>query len=325
VITLGLIGAGRWGRRIARTLESVPGCRLKYIAARSTRTLNDLPGAYVKTTRWTDFLTRDDLDGVIIATPGSTHAEIARELVRLHLPTFIEKPLATTLRDARAIERAAVKARTLVFVGHVHLYNPAYLKTKELTQRAGKVRFIMSEGMNHGPVREDMSVLWDWAPHDLSMTLDLLGTTPVAVQAWGQRTLRPRTRLDDVVQLRLRFRGGEEVFSMFSWLSPEKRRRFTVVGERDAILFDDTAQRKITLYKNVGPLRRGDTVVRQPTVTHPHYSALSPLQCELRAFVASIRTGVVSPRSNVHFGVATVRIMDAAERSIARGGRWISL
>lgn len=307
-LTLALIGTGRWGTNIRRTLADLPGCQLKYAETRG----------------WRQLLGAPDLNGVLIATPGSTHAKIARPFIERGIATFIEKPLTTSLRDARALQRAAARSGALVVVGHVHLYNPAYTAAKHAARRAGRIRFIMGEGMNNGPYRVDMSCLWDWAPHDLAMALHLLGTRPLAVQAQASALLRPRTRLYDMGSLHVRFAGGTEFFGVYSWLAPTKRKRFTIVGTTSAVVFDDTAERKVTVHRGLGPRVRGRVVTRlEPAVWYPPYGSTPALTAELRAFLTCIRTGR-PPRSDLDQGLATVRILDAAERSIASGGRWIS-
>lgn len=308
MLKLALVGAGRWGVNIRQTLATFADVRLAYVVERGWRALLRVP----------------DLDGVIIATPASTHARIAQPFVTRGIPTFIEKPLTSSLRDALALQRAARQSGALVFVGHVHLYNPAYLKAKSLARRAGRLRFLYAEGMNNGPFRDDISALWDWAPHDVAVALDLLGAEPTAVQAWGLKTLRPRTNLHDLAMFRLLFPSGIQVFCTESWLMPEKRKRLTIVGTKNTIVFDDAAERKVTLYRKMGPTVRGAQVRRQePTVSFPAYSKEPPLKRELAAFLYCLRTGR-PPRTNLDHGLATVRILEALERSLRRKGELVT-
>lgn len=308
-LTLALIGAGRWGSNIRRTLNNLPGCRLKYVLTRA----------------WRELLAAHDLDGVLVATPASTHAEIALPFIKRGIPTFIEKPLTVTLPDALRIERAARRAKSLVFVGHVHLYNPAYEAVRKLLPRLGDIRFLMSEGMNNGPFRTDMSALWDWAPHDLALALDLLHEQPISVAASAATVLRPRTNLHDIATLHVRFMGDVSLFGMYSWLAPEKRKCLTIVGTRSTIVFDDTAKHKVSFYEHLGPAVHRGTVVRQePHVTHPSYGATPSLTAELSAFLTMIRTKK-PPRSPLSQGIQTVEILAAADRSIRAGGREVPL
>lgn len=309
LVTLALIGAGRWGTNIRRTIERLPAARL----------------VAVRTREWRDLLRRDDLDGVLIATPASTHAHIALPFIERGISTFIEKPLTVNLPDALRLQRVAARRRALVFVGHVHLYNPAYQTLKSLLPHLGRIRWVLGEGMNNGPFRDDISCLWDWAPHDLAMALDLFGETPTAVRASGTTLLRPKTRLHDVATLELRFPQGKRFLGVYSWLAPEKRKKLTVVGARDTIVFDDAAEHKVSLYERMGPtVRRGAVTRQEPRATHPPYADTPSLTAELSAFLAMIRTKRPPP-SPLAQGLQTIEILDAAERSMAAGGREVQV
>ncbi len=357
MINLALIGLGRWGTNIWRTLNDIKGCQIKYVCEikelslwlledlsqprrswippkaglarpegglerrRSARTLTRKEAGVKVLDDYKQLLAADDLDGVIIATPGSTHAKIALPFIKKGIPTFIEKPLTTSLADALTLQPAAKKARAIIFIGHIHLYNPAYVKAKQLAKKSGNIRYLFFEGMNNGPYRDDMSALWDWAPHDIAMALDLLGSKPKTVQAWGASLLRPQTNLYDFVQIKLEFPNKVPVFITNSWLAPEKRKRLTIVAYNDTVVVDDTAQQKIALYKNMGPhVTRGAVYHQLPKISHPSYGNQLPLKQELLAFIKAIRTKQ-QPITNLTQGLDVVKIIAAAEKSIALNGR----
>ncbi len=308
-IRIALIGRGRWGKNIEKTLRTLPQCTLAYTKEQDYRAL----------------LTKKDIDAVIIATPGSTHARVALPFVKRGMPVFIEKPVAISVADAEKLKHAAEQSGSLVFAGHLHHYNPAYIKTKELAQKIGKIRFMVAEGSNNGPYRDDMSALWDWAPHDIYMMVDVVGSMPKSVQAWGTSFLRPRTALHDVGYIKLNFKNGVIGFIFNSWLFPEKRKKLTLVGEKSSIVFDDTALQKIALYKNMGPGVTKKTVVQKtPRVSSPAYPKTLPLFVELKAFLETVRSRK-KPKTNIQEGLAVVKILAAAEKSIQRGGRAIHI
>lgn len=335
MLRVGLFGLGRWGTNILNTLKTMEGVEVAFAydpmknpsfppLVRGERTpfppaKGDLPAGQA------------GVQGVIVATPGSTHAEVALPFIKAGIPTYIEKPLTLSMADARKLERAAKKSGALIFCGHLHLYNPAYQVAKQHAQHAGKLRYISFEGMNNGPFRDDMSAMWDWASHDVYLAMDLLGgQLPKSVQAWGIAALRPKTNLYDFSLIKMMFAGGVEAISMTSWLSPEKRKNVTIVGESDSIVFDDTlSSNKVTLYKGLVPGltspdkgRRGGVLRQEPTVSYPSYSEKSPLQAELEAFIDAIKTGQ-QPRTGLPEGVAVVRVLAAAEKSIALDGKRI--
>ncbi|MDP3726220.1 MAG: Gfo/Idh/MocA family oxidoreductase [bacterium] len=299
-LRIALIGRGRWGRNIEKTLRGLSQCTLAYVAERDYRAL----------------IAKKDIDAVIVATPGSTHARVALPFIKRSLPVFIEKPLTTNLRDAGMIKKAAEKSGSLIFVGHLHHYNPAYLKTKELIQKIGKIRFMVAEGSNNGPYRNDMSALWDWAPHDIYMMVDLVGSLPKSLQAWGVSSLRPKTILHDIGYIKLNFKNGVTGFIFNSWLFPEKRKKLTVVGEKSSIVFDDTASQKVTLYKNMGPqIIKKSVIQKEPKILYPKYDTASPLTAELKAFISAVQNGT-KPKTGIQEGLTIVKTLDAAEKSI---------
>lgn len=290
MVTLGLIGVGRWGTNILRTLEGIGE-----VEVLSYDGQNPPPLLFIKRS----------VDGVLIATPGSTHAEIALPFIKIGVPTFIEKPMTTSPADAQKIKRLA---KGIVMVGHVHLYNPAFLKAKELVKKKiGKIHLLRFEGRNDGPIRDDMSVLWDWGPHGVSMMLNLLGKAPTHAQAWGYSRLRRRAKLYDAVEARLFFPGNMEGTLSMSWLSPEKRVKLTAIGSKASVIFDDGAVNKVALY-------------RKGKVTHLSYNKQPPLKLELEAFIKSIKTKK-QPLTDVNNGLKVVKILAAADKSITLDGK----
>lgn len=305
---IAVIGKGRWGKNIIATLEKLPEAAI----------------AYIETKNYKKLLTKKDIDAVVIATPASTHTDIALPFIKQGFPVFIEKPMTASLADAKRLKAAAQKSGSLVFVGHIHIYNPAYKKAKELVKKIGRIRFLYGEGSNNGPYRNDVSAMWDWAPHDIAMMLDIIGSKPVSVQAWGISTLRPKTKLHDAAYIKLTFQDGIIGLIFNSWLFPEKRKRLTIVGEKSTIVFDDTAEQKIIFYKNMGPLlkkKKGAVEVlrKEPEVIRPPCSGDSPLTLELKAFLNSIKTKE-KPKTGINEGVAVVEVLEAAEKSIAQSG-----
>ncbi len=288
-----LVGLGKWGKNIKKTLEELP----------------DFAGGFVEA---------KEAEAVIVATPGSTHAEVALPFIKQGLPVFIEKPMTTSLRDALRLEKATRQhggRASLVFVGHLHLYNPAFLKAKELVKKAGKIRYVSFEGMNWGPFRSDMSAMWDWAPHDIAMALELFGKS-TSIQAWGEydwATLKLETPSQVSPLVRGRSRRGQNFFITIhvSSLSSEKRKKMMVAGEKYSVIFDDTADQKVSIYE------RGQ-------VSYPSYEKTMPLTAELTAFIQMIKTKK-KPKTDIQNGVEVVRILDAAERSMKKNGKPVKL
>ena len=281
-LRLGLIGRGRWGRNIERTLASFPDVSVVPVAKGAARP--------------------DALDGVLIATPSATHAEIALPYIEAGIATFIEKPMATSLRDAERIRDAAARSGAPVFVGHIYLHHPAFLAALALLPELGPVRSLICEGANDRP-RADSSVLWDWLPHDLSMARAIFGCDADGARAWK---LLGDTHAEVAVA---EFQFGEAgVVSMTSWHSPIRTRRVTIVCDKAVAVFDDKADAKLAVHR------------KDDAIWYPEHSDEPPLTCELGAFLRTLRSGKPDV-SDLETGVAVVRAIAAAERSIELGGQ----
>ena len=287
-----VIGKGRWGKRIAATLQPLPECAVSYIVSRDYKKL----------------LKKKDIDAVIVATPSKTHATIALPFIQKNIPTFIEKPLATSMKNALRLLRATRKNKTIVFVGHTQLYNPAYQTTKRLLKTLGNIHSVTTEGGNHSP-EKDVSVLWEWGPHEVYVALDLFGSKPRHVQAWS-------IQKDKTVCMRLAFKHTT-IFTMNSWEFGEKRRRVVINGARGSIVFDDIQDKKVTLYRNSktsGKLK----------ISYPSYAKALPLTLELKAFLHSVRTKT-QPKTGIQNGLDVVHILESAEKSILNNGSPVSI
>jgi predicted dehydrogenase len=286
VTRLGLIGRGKWGRNVERTLLSLPGVSVVAI------------GKAVPPRR--------DIDGILIATPSATHADLALPYIEAGIAVFIEKPMATSLRDAKRIQDAAIRSHSAVFVGHIHLHNPAFVALQTVLPRLGAIRYVLCESANDCP-RADSSVLWDWLPHDLSRARALFGSDPVSVQAWS--LTGPQSCQAAIARYRY---GTASLVSTMSWLSPVRRQTMTITGERGVIIFDDKAERKLVVHDDAG------------NTSYPTYGDELPLTQELRAFLDVVRGGSVDA-PHIALGIAIAKAIEAADQSIAGDGAPIKI
>ncbi len=301
MLHIALYGRGRWGSAIKRTLDSMPDVSVTVVGRGS-----EAPS---------------DIDGAIIATPISTHVELAMPFIREGIPVLIEKPLTDSFRAAKQLIATAKKSRSLVQVGHIHLHNPAFKKVQELVPTLGGIRYLYFEGTNNGPFRNDASVLWDWLPHPLSMAIQLLKSEPLQVQAWGFSFLHPRSQLYDLGIVKYDFPKSVALICSVNWLNPEKRTKMTIVGKHSSLVHTDTDQQKIALYENMGPGVKGTQVTHQvPSITHPSYAPGWPLEHELRAFLEAIQKKQ-RDRAELDLGAKIVTCIEAAQNSAKKGGK----
>jgi predicted dehydrogenase len=243
-VSLGLIGAGRWGARDIATLATLPGVRLARVASRNPATAALLPAGCKLGGDWRALCRDAAIDGVIVATPPALHAQMALEAMRAGKAVLIEKPLALSGAEARALRDEAARLGALVLVEHTHLYSEAYRELKRLGATLGALRRMDSEGGSSGPVRPDVSALWDYGPHDLAMVLDLADAEIGSLRAW--REARAPSG-GEAVAIRLAFANGAEAAIRVSNVARAKVRRFSAAYERGELVYDDLAPAKLTL------------------------------------------------------------------------------
>lgn len=299
--TLALIGTGRWGKNYINAINNLSSC--------------ELPDTFIKTSNYKDLFAFDNIQGVIIATPSSTHFKIAKEFLERGFNVLIEKPVTTNYKDALKLYKIAKKHKNIVMVGHVFLYNPAFLRIKKLIKSIGKIKYISTEGMNYGPIRTDVSALWDWGPHDISMAIDLLKSLPEEVSGYGVNVLLPNTAFYDMCNLKLKFPNNVFVFINIGWLSPVKKRHMTIVGERATIVFDDTIEKKIAVIRNS----------KTKEIDYLPFPKESPLSEEISSFVNLIRNKEKTNKSGLKMGLDVVKVLEACEKSMQSNGKIIKI
>lgn len=319
--TLALIGAGQWGKNFISTIKTIPNCHLKYICAQSEETLKSLSDEYIKLRDYRNLFKYSDIDGIIIATPGSTHFEIARSLLEKSYNLFIEKPLTIDYKQALELKKIYdnLSKKCVVLIGHMDLYNPAFIRLKEFIKDIGRIQYLTFEGLNNGPFRSDISVLWDWGPHGVSCALDIIKDEVKEVSAWAVNSLRPNSNLYDLVFIRLHFKNGATVFIKVSWLSPIKKREIVVVGSESSLVYDNLAPKKVIYFENIAPTYQKDNFIkREPKISYPSYSSEAALKLEILEFIKSIDNGT-KPKTDLNQAIKVVKILSLVEESI-RGG-----
>ena len=327
-VPLGLIGTGDWGRNLLRNLARAG--ELRAICDQRPEALAPLRALYPAARTLTDpeALIRDpDIEAVAIATTSSTHYALARAALEAGKHVFVEKPLAQSSREAAHLVELAGARGLVLMVGHLLLYHPAVEKLRELKRNGdlGEIRYLYTQRLNLGKIRQDENALWSFGPHDVSVILDLVEQLPVRVWAAGHAYLQ--SDLEDVVFVHLEFATGQIAHIHLSWLDPHKIRRLTVVGERKMAVFDDMeATEKVRIYdkgvrgvagetleyKDALTLRFGDILI-------PQLVMQEPLELECKDFVAAIRERR-APRASGKDGLRVVQVLEAAAHSLAGGG-----
>lgn len=328
----GVIGAGSWGKNHVRTIAGMADVELTAICDSSPAIREKLskqyPGAFV-TDSIDEVLRR--VDAVIVATPARTHATVGLQAIEAGIPTLVEKPFALTVQDAERLADLAERRSVPLLVGHLLEYHPVIERLKAMIEdeSLGKIYYLYAQRVNLGQVRPDENALWSFGPHDVSVALFLLGESPVTVSAQGHSYLQKG--IEDIVFLHMTFQSGVMAHVQMSWLDPHKERRLTVVGSRQMAVFDDMASReKLRIYdKGIDrPPEYGSygesLTIREGDIFIPRVANTEPLSAQLQHFVRVARKEI-EPRADARDGVRTVRVLEAASRSLAQGGAPISV
>jgi predicted dehydrogenase len=283
----------------------------------------------IRTTEDYRHLLSSDVDAVVIATPVSTHHSLAMEALKAGKHVLVEKPLAATVKDAVEIAETADELGLVAMVGHTFQYNPAVNVVRDLIVRGeiGKVHYINSTRVNLGLFQPDINVMWDLAPHDISIMLHILDSAPIEVRAYGNAYVQRKRRIHDVAYMCVHFPEDILVNMHLSWLDPVKVRRVTVVGSEKMLVYDDVSEDKVILFdKGVEMLPDPYSVekfhlsYRRGTETVVSYEWQEPLRAECEAFVNWIETGRVSA-SSAWVGVKVVQVLETAQKSLFNGGK----
>jgi len=328
VTRVAIVGAGAWGRNLVRAFSRLGDGTLAVVCDTDPRSLASAAGVAPGARRLASFdeALSSGVDAVVVATPSPTHHRLALAALEAGKHVLVEKPLALSSRDAEQLAGEARRRGLVLMVGHLLLYHPAVRRMRELIDAGelGEVHYLYSQRVNLGQVRKDENALWSLAPHDIAVMLFLLGEEPAEVSAVGGAYLQPG--IPDVVFLNARFQRDRMAQVQLSWLDPHKIRKTTVVGSRKMVVFDDmeSAEKlrvydkgvdrnpKAVSYNEFLTLRWGDILI-------PKVRMEEPLLVECRHFLECVREGK-TPISGAEQGLAVVRILEAAQVSLDRGG-----
>jgi predicted dehydrogenase len=323
---VGVIGAGYWGPKHARNFAELAGARLAMVADLDERRLVAVRQRHAGLRTTTDFremLTSSDVDAVVVATPASTHARIAREVLLAGKHVLVEKPLAISADEAEDLIRVADFSGRVLMVGHTFLYHPAVRALHDIVQRGelGEIYYAHAQRLNLGLFQRDINVLWDLVPHDLSILMYVLGTYPVAVAAHGAAYVQPH--IEDIGYVDLKFPNRVRAQIHVSWLDPNKVRRLTIVGSQKMVVYDDVETlEKLRIYdRGVDAPPHTDTFgefqlsYRYGDITIPFLPSTEPLRLECEHFLECIATGR-TPLTDGRHGLQVVRALESAQASL---------
>jgi predicted dehydrogenase len=324
-VRVGVIGAGYWGPNLIRNFYEIEQADLQIVCDLRQDRLDHIQGRYpgIRVTRDHRDVLDSDLDAVVIATPVSTHYRLAMDCLRAGMGVLVEKPLACSSLEAAEMVRTAEEMGQVLMTGHIFIYNPAVTALKEIiaSGEIGKVYYINCTRVNLGLYQPDVNVVWDLAPHDISILQYILGAQPEAASAHGGMFVQPG--VFDVAYLTLYFPDQIMADLRVSWLDPCKIRRITIVGSKKMLIYDDieTADKIKVCDKGVDVQPYTDTfeefhlAYRRGDETSYPIQWHEPLKAECLHFLDCVRNGSL-PLTNGQEGLSVVQVLEAAQRSL---------
>ncbi len=330
-VRIGVIGCGRWGSHYLRTFDELPLSQVVAISDIDDKQLAQASQRHPQAAAFVEpekVATSMDVDAVVVATPASTHYPLVAQALRAEKHVLVEKPFVLNIEDGQELVDLADQLRRVLMVGHVFIYNPGIRKLKEYMtpDQIGDVYYLYATRTNLGPIRQDVNVMWDLAPHDISIFSYLLEREPVYVAALGGRFLG--TSREDVAFITLEYPGGVVGHVHVSWANPHRVREIAVVGSRMRLVFDDlNIQEHVRVYEKgvewSGTDKEGfgDFILsmRDGAIVSPIVDPVEPLREQCLDFLRSIREGK-TPLADGRQGLAAARVLEAAQRSAKVGG-----
>jgi UDP-2-acetamido-3-amino-2,3-dideoxy-glucuronate N-acetyltransferase len=309
-----VIGCGNWGKNLVRNFAQLGS--LIAICDSDEDRLRSLAQEYkgiITTSDITSLLNEKSIEAVVIATPSDTHFSVAKQALLANKHVYVEKPLARDVSHARELDALATERNLILMVGHLLLYHPAVNCLKQLiaSGELGELLFVRSDRMNFNMSRRDWSVLWDLAPHDISMMsyiLDCESAEVSRVGGWDTQS----DGIVDVAYLDLSFKiNGKFIPGQIrnSWIDPQKLVRLTVNGSlKSAVLNDAQADNKLALHSQNSTGRM--------IVEYPSYPGSEPLHLECEHFLQCLATGE-RPRTDANNAYQVVSILADVERRLS--------
>lgn len=334
MVNVGIIGYGYWGPNLVRNFFAAKDCHIKSVADSRPDRLMQLKKIFPTIAGVTDadeIIYDKSIDAVIIATPVSTHFSLAKKALNEGKHVLLEKPMTSSVEEAETLMNLAEQKGVLLMVDHTFLYTGAVQKIKQLmtSEELGNIKYLDSTRINLGLFQSDINVLWDLAPHDLSILSYVVNERPYSVNATG--ITHTGNDIENIAYLTVNYESGFIAHFNCSWTSPVKVRMMLIGGDRKMILFNDLEPtEKIKVY-DTGYSYSNDEERKQVLVDYrtgdihvPKLVTTEALLGMANDFISCIQENKI-PRSNSNLGLDVIRILEAANESIKNHGREVIL
>ncbi len=336
MINTAIIGCGYWGINYVRLLQELPQARLISVCDEYPARLKSIQQRFPNltvTTQIEEIFNRPEIDAVVVATPAVTHYKIVKRGLESKKHVLVEKPMATSVAEGESLVRISDHYNKILMVGLTFLYNPGIEMLRDLVSEPefGRIYYLHCTRTNMGPIRQDVSSIWDLASHDLAICNFIMKWPPIWVQANGGRILNHQQ--DDVAFITICYPGDVLANIHVSWINPSKVRQVVVVGSQRRIVFDDLdISERIRIFEK-GIESKPDEVnnfgefkflIHDGEIRSPKVPVEEPLRNQVEHFLKCIETGC-NPISNGRVGLDNVRLLSAIDQSLSHNGTRISL
>ena len=318
-ICIGLIGAGYWGVNLIRNFH-----RLGVLKAvsdndkRKKKAIQALAPGVPFINDYKTILKDKTINAIVISTPAKSHFKMVKDALLSEKHVFVEKPLCLKYEDGKELRKLANIKKLKLMVGHLLLYHPAYRKLREKIHEGiiGQVRYIYSNRLSLGKLRKEEDVLWSFAPHDISMILDLVNEKLTSVEAFGANYLHKKVK-DTTITL-LKFKNKIKAHIFVSWLHPYKDQRLVIVGEKGMLVFADVLDNKNKLLFYDHDVRWDGNI---PVINKMEGKKIAfdyskePLYLECKAFIDWLTLDIMPP-SSCEEGLRVLKVLELAKKKL---------
>ena len=340
MVKIGVVGCGYWGPNLIRNFTQLPDTKISCCDLSEER-LRQMKNLFYDIEIFTDYdkMLSSSVEAVVISTPVATHYELAKKAILAGKHVLIEKPITKTAKEAMELIKLAENKKVILMVDHTFEYVPSVKKIKEIIKdgQLGEVYTINTTRVNLGLFQKDINVLLDLAPHDISILRYLLDEEPVSVRAFAESFINPK--IQDTAYLFIKFKNNVMAHLHLSWLNPRKIREVTIVGSKKMLVYDDVQpNEKIKIYDKGVSVQKNELpptkyyssfaefqfFYRSGDIFVPKVDDVEPLKEVCKHFIECIKTGK-KPLTDGYSGYHVVKVIDAAQKSLAQNGAEIKI
>ena len=334
MVQVGMVGYGYWGNNLLRNFINTPNCTLKTVCDLRTERLQIAKKAFPSieiTTSFEELIHNPKIDAIIVATPVFLHYKFAKMALEAGKHVLVEKPLTASVSEASELVELALKKQLILAVDHTFLFTGSVQKIKSMVDcsELGKLQYFDSTRINLGLFQPDVNVIWDLAPHDISILNYLVKEKPISVSCTGKS--HTASKLEDIAYLTINYSSDFIAHFSCSWISPVKIRRILLGGDKKMCLFDDVEPtEKVKIYdtgfdvKNEEEKHKMLIDYRIGDIYLPKIAQKEALSEMAADFITAIEKKI-KPLVDGESGLEVVKILDAAQRSINAKGAEIKL